>query len=381
VSKFEKFVKSTLKADEDKARLAVINARTAAQRTALDEDFIETMFSLISTELDNAALAEKLKENARACQKRLEDFLKDAEATVNEPSLPECELKALIEDMNSRIIQFNAGENSPERLKIINRKNELQDRKNLIVLKDDILAQIGRLKQIKNLQKIKSENSKRILTSKNKEVSDRMVTDALRGRFAREVQKLEIGTMPLELVKSDKNATSLFKVCFVERPKEPVGEVLSEGEHRCVALAAFLAELVTAKEYSGIVFDDPMSSLDHKYRRRVSKRLVEESAHRQVIVFTHDLAFLFELKRESEEQKLDINYQHVKKRGGVSGHVDNELPMKAKSAFSISGSIKSELKVLKGQFDNFDEVKRTITAKGIIAELSHKQYFIVQLRG
>lgn len=369
VSNFEKFVKSTLKSDENQAQIAFVNAKTAALQTALNEDYIETVFSLVNTELDNPSLAEKLKANAKTCMKRLEEFSNVMEPTVDEPALPTNEITTLIEELNSRIIQLNAGESSPERLKIIARKNELQDRKNLQVLQDDIVAQIERLKSIESLRSIKNSNSKRVLTAKNKEVSDRLVTDALRGRFAREVQKLKIGTMPLELVKSDRNATSLFKVCFVERPREPVADVLSEGEHRCVALAAFLAELVTAKEYSGIVFDDPMSSLDHKYRKRVSKRLVEESAHRQVIIFTHDLAFLFELKREAEEQELEINFQHVKKKTGVSGHIDDELPMKAKSAYSISGSIKSELKALKGQFGSFNEVKRTIIAKGIIAEL------------
>ncbi len=46
---------------------------------------------------------------------------------------------------------------------------------------------------------------------------------------------------------------------------EPVGKVLSEGEHRCVALAAFLAELSTIDAQSAIVFDDPVSSLDHQF--------------------------------------------------------------------------------------------------------------------
>ena len=38
--------------------------------------------------------------------------------------------------------------------------------------------------------------------------------------------------------------------------------VLSEGEQRVVAIAAFLAELSTSTAQSPIVFDDPVSSLD-----------------------------------------------------------------------------------------------------------------------
>ena len=102
--------------------------------------------------------------------------------------------------------------------------------------------------------------------------------------------------MPVELRKvKDQNAVSFFQVCFVKKPNEPVGDIFSEGEYRCIALAAFLAELVTSRLHSGIIFDDPMSSLDHIHRKSVAARLVEESQHRQVIVFTHNITFLYEL--------------------------------------------------------------------------------------
>jgi hypothetical protein len=48
--------------------------------------------------------------------------------------------------------------------------------------------------------------------------------------------------MPVELRKvKDNNAISYFQVALVEKPTEPIGEILSEGEHRCIALAAALA--------------------------------------------------------------------------------------------------------------------------------------------
>ena len=46
---------------------------------------------------------------------------------------------------------------------------------------------------------------------------------------------------------------------------------------------------VAAETY---VFDDPVSSLDHRHRDRVAERLAEEGKTRQVVVFTHDMAFL-----------------------------------------------------------------------------------------
>jgi wobble nucleotide-excising tRNase len=70
---------------------------------------------------------------------------------------------------------------------------------------------------------------------------------------------------------------------------------LSEGEQTCVGLAAFLAELATASHKSALVFDDPVTSLDHRWRERVAERLVEEAKVRQIVVFTHDMVFVNDL--------------------------------------------------------------------------------------
>src|SRR5450756_1627295 len=66
----------------------------------------------------------------------------------------------------------------------------------------------------------------------------------------------------------------------------PVKEIVSEGEFRAIALAAFLAELAQSSDRSAIVVDDPVCSLDHMHRRRVAEKLVKEAAARQVIILT-----------------------------------------------------------------------------------------------
>ena len=72
--------------------------------------------------------------------------------------------------------------------------------------------------------------AKKSITTKNKDLSDRLVTTTLRDRFDREVQKLEIGAMPIELAKQrDRNAQSFSRVQIVRLPDVPVGELLSEA--------------------------------------------------------------------------------------------------------------------------------------------------------
>ncbi len=72
----------------------------------------------------------------------------------------------------------------------------------------------------------------------------------------------------------------------------------SHNDVKRYSLAAFLSELSVSANDSAIIFDDPVSSLDHEYREALAKRLADEAAGgRQVIVFTHDIAFLFMLSR------------------------------------------------------------------------------------
>jgi ABC-type phosphate/phosphonate transport system ATPase subunit len=283
---------------------------------------------------------------------------------------PVQELSDLSNGLAQRAAQLAADQSSPEHVALLRELRELKDREALAPLLDDIQAEIERRKIADAITKALRDTAKRPVTTKNKDLSDKMVTNALRGRFAREVEKMKLARMPIELRKiKDQNAVSYFQVCLLEKPNAQVGEIFSEGEHRCVALAAFLAELVTSKQYSGIVFDDPMSSLDHIHRKAVAARLVEEAAHRQVIIFTHDLAFLYEIRREAEANERSIAYQTVHRKMSRPGYVDGELPTKAKSAVQQAISLRSELKSVKGQFAGWSEVKRCIFCKGFIEQL------------
>ena len=101
---------------------------------------------------------------------------------------------------------------------------------------------------------------------------------------------------------------------------------MSEGEQRCLSIAAFFAELSTADDPSGIVFDDPVSSLDFKWRDGVARRLVQESKTRQVIVFTHDVVFLLSLRQYAEELGVEPLDQHVRHQSKGAGVCAEELP-------------------------------------------------------
>src|SRR5690606_13423719 len=157
--------------------------------------------------------------------------------------LPEAELAAASAGLGTRSAQLAADHGSAEYTSLLDEYRELKAREGLAAVVPDLKAEIQRLKEAQVIRKAIKDTAKRGVTDKNKDLSDRIVTNALRGRFAREIEKLKLARMPVELKKiKDAAAVSYFQVTLVEKPDEPVGDIFSEGEHRCVALAAFLAE-------------------------------------------------------------------------------------------------------------------------------------------
>ena len=134
-----------------------------------------------------------------------------------------------------------------------------------------------------------------------------------------------------------------------------MGEILSEGEQTCVALAAFLAELATATHSSSLVFDDPVSSLDHRWRKQVAKRLVAESARRQVVVFTHDIVFVNDLHDLAVENKLPFSASTVSRSPAGSGIVTEGLPWIAGKVEDRIDKLEKDARNARDFYDNDDE--------------------------
>lgn len=132
------------------------------------------------------------------------------------------------------------------------------------------------------------------------------------------------------------------KLLLTRAPGVELPKVVSEGEQRCLSMAAFFAELSTADDPSGIVFDDPVSSLDYKWREGVARRLVQEAKTRQVIVFTHDVVFLLLLKQFAKELAVDQLDQHVQQLPKGAGVCLEELPWVAMPVKKKIAHLKNE---------------------------------------
>jgi hypothetical protein len=97
--------------------------------------------------------------------------------------------------------------------------------------------------------------------------------------------------------------------------------ILSEGEQKVIALADFISEMQLSEINRGIIFDDPVNSLDEGRKKDIAYRLTRESVNKQVIVFTHDLIFVSNLITFSEEKAIPFVCHWVENRAGKPGQV------------------------------------------------------------
>ena len=197
------------------------------------------------------------------------------------------------------------------------------------------------------------------LTKKSNEVYERTVTSALHAALERELQALGVNHS-ISLGMSGQKGVRMqqLRLDAAALPKEKLSVILSEGEQRAIAIASFLAEVSLEPGKSGIVFDDPVTSLDHRRRERIAKRLAQEAKHRQVIVFTHDLAFAWELQQSAEAAGHKAAVRHVFAAGASKGHCSEKLPFEGQKVKARLGLLREQYhkakKALEERHD-FDE--------------------------
>ena len=230
--------------------------------------------------------------------------------------------------------------------KLKSEKVERLARKRFAAEKDRIFKLFEQLRLVQKYDQCLASINTGAVTRKGKTVISSALTPPLKKAVAVELKSLGAADLPLNVKPSASKGETLHQLELTgaqHLKKTNLTDILSEGEQRVVALAGFLAELALAGHTCPIVFDDPVTSLDHLYREKIAARLVDEAAKRQVLVFTHDIAFLLELQNKAGEQGgVFFTSQTVARQNGVIGVSASQLPWHAMS-------VKERLKVLRDQ--------------------------------
>ena len=100
----------------------------------------------------------------------------------------------------------------------------------------------------------------RAITQKSTSITRKTVTQKLKKSFQDELSSLSFRHVEVEIKEVGGTEGVLYhKLVLTRAPGVELPKVVSEGEQRCLSIAAFFAELSTADDPSGIVFDDPVS--------------------------------------------------------------------------------------------------------------------------
>ncbi|MBC2390431.1 AAA family ATPase [Listeria booriae] len=190
------------------------------------------------------------------------------------------------------------------------------------------------------------------ITAFQNRLFSRYVTTEYVDNFNYECQKLKVD-VSVEVKQRGSRGVTLNKL--VVKGKNPI-EVLSEGEQRSVAVANFLAETALNKANIGIIFDDPVCSLDHKRRNDIALRLVQESESKQVVIFTHDISFLHNIDKHSKENGIECSIKTIDKIGSNSGVIGDSLPWIAMKVNKRKAHLRAELQNITKMHRNMETV-------------------------
>ena len=160
------------------------------------------------------------------------------------------------------------------------------------------------------------------LTILGSQAENDLLTSKIKKSFEAELAELSAPgkSMKIELEKSGASKGKTFTRLKIV--KTNAREVLSEGEQKKVALALFLSEITNQNNKNPVVFDDPVTSLDHEISDKLAKRLIALSKERQVIIFTHNLSFAKQLMEGVTIHQVNCEHHVIDRSSTVIGRVN-----------------------------------------------------------
>ena len=275
----------------------------------------------IASSITDEKLIKEIFEIINKFREKRKTLINKKELTSNE------NISNILTILNSKKIEYKKEVEKYKQDAIKQNREELQQqqtslntKKWLAENKESIKNEIERLKAISRLQNCKAETNTRIVSTKRGELSTKLITEDFVKRFNTELKFLN-SKVSVSFKRENIQKDKVLHRVVLNNAKQaiPLNEILSEGEYRIVALAAFLADVSGRTGALPFVFDDPITSLDQFYEESVAKRLTLMAKERQVIIFTHRLSFMSLLQSEAKTHNLDSNLICIQKENWGAG--------------------------------------------------------------
>jgi AAA domain, putative AbiEii toxin, Type IV TA system len=356
---FEAFIKADAEAHAAEAEAEFKESLAAFRRRKVDIRLLAPARHQVGLQHPNLARAilrfvASADLRRRQCLKSL-NHANPLDAAAFAPS-PRADLQAFEHALRDYAAQLDTVADEDGRRRLTFERDALADREAVPGLLEVARREIARLDALRIVRLCQVDAATNAITKLGNDIADNVITPKMRDQFQSEIVRLAAEKVRVEIVRSGgQYGSPNYQVRLFANPKAKVNVVLSEGEQTCVALAAFLIELATAPDKSALVFDDPVTSLDHRWRERVAHRLVEECKTRQIIVFTHDMVFVNDLHDKAVRQGARVKLVSLSRGPTGTGIVTQGLPWNHASLKDRIDKLEKEARAARVLYENNDE--------------------------
>ncbi|HEX8101255.1 MAG TPA: AAA family ATPase [Solirubrobacteraceae bacterium] len=366
---FETYVRDDLEASLGELRQrAHAMARTAPDAKAL-RDQVNAWLAAIDDDALNATVAATL--DVYVARRAALLAILSGETPPTPDAAPTLDaLDLTIERQTTAAAGHAALRDDAKRRALLSRLAKLRDRAHLGEHLGLVLRHVQSRRRGERIKAALRELDTQKISLTQRRLGAQVITDELRDAVAEELAALTPDPPRVTVSGSSRKGQTVIRLELdADRCSHSVAQVLSDGEQRALSTAFFLAELRVGANRSAIVLDDPVTSLDQTRREYVARRLVREARARQVIVFTHDLAFLLLLQEQARLDDVPCHGQTLLRAGGRIGLARNELPFEGLSP-------QKRLKELRSQLDGLARLDR----EGHLGYPGEAERWCVQLR-
>ena len=322
--------------------LTTVQAFCAPAEAELDEelvapkDQIETLRDLLSADVtlrkqiaDRTAVDESNLSQVSEMRLRVNAWHSEATAELEELRSQNSDRERVIKEKEAELLELRA------RIEVNKSWSEVES---LVA----IAVRRGKLRKERDAIAI----LRRSITNLSNKASELLINKNFEEIFRNECSQLRAAGLELEFFGRQGEA--------LRRKKLPGGidpsKILSEGEQKVIALADFMAEARMSENAVPVIFDDPVSSLDHRHVREVAGRIADLASYHQVVVFTHDILFVNHLYSLLEKSDKNMFYLVTDNNGkgtvspatGYRGNSISELNGRLSSAIDIASKSMGE---------------------------------------
>ncbi len=266
LKQFQEFITSQSEQEFKQAKETFEELYKNLEALKVVNDTTENAVKELRIEMD--AVATDLKKSLQDAAKRHYKVLKalqgnqELTSDLHVYSSQRDKIQALVKELDQRADELLKQIDNEEKEKIKKDLQELKARETLGKHEKVIIGEIDRKARFAAYELCLRDTKTTAITRKSTEVTKEVVTKQLKKSFNEELKPLGFTHVEVELQEAGGERGALYHKLILKRaPGIELPKVVSEGEARCLSIAAFFAELSTADDPSAILFDDPVSSL------------------------------------------------------------------------------------------------------------------------